>query len=398
MFNPEQEKKYDTFTTDDFLLDTFFINSIKNPTRESDEFWAKFIENDSANTSEFIKAKEILLAIKDDENLMLSEIEVDQMLDNIMNKNNEGRTSNNRTIRYWIGISASIAACIIAVIFVFRRTTDQSIVQHQEILSYVEKNKTVNLNDTAIKLVLSDQKTLISEEEEPAIAYDSKDIKLSTQKVSKNESSEFNQLIVPYGKRSKLTLSDGTKIWVNAGTSITYPVEFSDSKREIFVNGEVFLEVAHNANRPFIVKTNNFDIQVLGTKFNVSTYENEMNHVVLTSGSVKISRPADQQDVFLRPNEMYQLCNGKSLKKQVDVEYYTSWVQGLYMFDNEELGVIMRKISRYYGKNIKCSPSIANLKCSGKLDLKDSLDEILNNIGLISSIKYTSQGNNYQIY
>lgn len=398
MFNPDQEKKYDIFTTDDFLLDTFFINLIKNPTKEAEEFWTKFIENNPANISEFIQAKEILLAIKDDEDMMLSEIEVDQMQDNIMNMNNARKINKNRTIRYWIGISASIAACIVAVIFVFRKTTDQSNIQHKEILSYVEKNKTINLNDTAIKLVLSDQKILVSEEEEPAIDYDSEDIKISNQKVSKKESSEFNQLIVPYGKRSKLTLSDGTKIWVNAGTSITYPVEFSDSKREIFVNGEVFLEVAHNENRPFIVKTNTFDIQVLGTKFNVSTYENEVSNVVLASGSVKISRPADQQDVFLRPNEMYQLCNGKSLKKQVDIEYYTSWVHGLYMFNNEELGVIMRKISRYYGKNIKCSPSIANLKCSGKLDLKDSLDEILSNLSLISSIKYTSQGNNYQVY
>ncbi|MBD8390323.1 FecR family protein [Dysgonomonas sp. BGC7] len=399
MFNSDHREKYSTYTAEDFLLDSFFIQSIKEPTEESDIFWFDFTESDPANIHEFIQAKEILLAIKDDQNKMLSELEMDQLLDNIMVINHATRQRRKSSLKYWMGAAVGVAACVVAAILLFPRA-EQLPIANEEILSYIEKNKTVDLRDTTVKLIISDKKMIIAEESEPAITYDSDDIKLATEEISKEESSEFNQLIVPYGKRSRLTLSDGTKIWVNAGTVVTYPIEFGEKgKREIYVNGEAYLDVKKDTDRPFIVKTDKFDIQVLGTKFNVSTYENEINNVVLASGAVKIlSSNTNSPAVFLKPNEMYLLDNGKSIKKQVNVEYYTSWINGLYIFENEQLGVIMKRLSKYYGKSIKCSPEISKLECSGKLDLKESLNDILNNLSTISSMKYTSDNNNYQIY
>ncbi|WP_161947582.1 MULTISPECIES: FecR family protein [Proteiniphilum] len=366
---------------------------MKEPTEESENFWSEFTKRNPSNIGEFIQAKQILLAIRDDESRMLPDEEVDQLLDRIMDINLGRTNKKRRVVRYWMGVAAGIAACVIAVIMIVQEPGPLTLGQ-DKILSYVEKNKTINLDDTTVKLIISDQKIIVTEEVEPVIAYDSKEIKLATTEISKAESAEYNQLIVPYGKRSRLTLSDGTKIWVNAGTHLTYPVEFTDTRREIYVSGEVFLDIAHDTDRPFIVKTDNFDIRVLGTKFNVSTYENEINNVVLVSGSVKISQSGKRQDVFLQPNEMFELHEGQSMKKQVNAEYYTSWINGLYIVDNEKLEVVLKRLSKYYGKKIACSPETGQLRCSGKLDLKESLNDILDNLNL----KYTSGNNTYKIY
>lgn len=388
------KNKYATYTVEEFLSDTFFIHSVKRPTEVSECFWSEFIASDPPNANAFVQAKELLLALKDDEAVMLPEAEIDELLDNIMNINLGTGNKHRRAMKYWIGIAAGIAASVIAVIFIIKGPDSSHHVIGNDLLSYVEKNKAVDLNDSTVKLIISDRKMIVAEEPEPLIAYDSEEIKLATVGIAKAESAEFNQLIVPYGKRSRLTLSDGTKIWINAGTQVVYPVEFKGEERSLYVRGEMFLDITHDKDRPFIVKTDHFDIRVLGTKFNVSTYEDESNSVVLVSGAVKILQSGNAPDVLLQPNEMFELQNGQSLKKGVNPEWYTSWVNGLYMFDNEELEAIMKRLSKYYGKKIKCSPDIAQMRCSGKLDLKEKLDDILDNL----SLKYTSDSDNYYIY
>lgn len=395
MLYSDNKQKYTTYTADDFLLDTFFIQSIKEPTAETESFWLEFVDSKPANLNEFIQAKEILNTIKDDERLMLTETEINDILRSIMDTNQSTKKKSKKAIRYYI-VAASIAACI-AIVFMILPKPDQ--IHGSEILSYIAKKETVNFNDTIVKLILSDQKIIISEEAEPVIEYNKEEIKLQEKGIAKTESAKYNQLIVPYGKRSRLTLADGTKLWVNAGTTLTYPIEFTDERREIYVNGEVFLDVAPDPEHPFIVKTNNMDIEVLGTKFNVTTYENEANQVVLVSGAVQIGMSDKNKAVNLVPNDIFQLRDGEFFKKQGDVEYYTSWVNGIYMFENEKLDVVMKRLSRYYGVPIECEAGIADFPpCSGKLDLKDNLDEILEGLSIISSIKYSSDNQHYKIY
>ena len=172
----------------------------------------------------------------------------------------------------------------------------------------------VTPDEGEIQLVLSDKLIPISGQESQ-IEYDAKgtvavnsekiaDVSLNSANTSKRLS-EFNQLIVPNGKRSTLILEDGTKLWVNAGSRIVYPVTFADKKREIYVNGEVFLEVTPDKKRPFIVKTKEIDVQVLGTSFNVMAYEtDESSSVVLVTGAVQVDTK-DDEDFRLEPNRMF---------------------------------------------------------------------------------------------
>ena len=132
-----------------------------------------------------------------------------------------------------------------------------------------------------VSLILSDEEQIVFEGELAVLAYD------ETGRITANEENLMHvsekepdllsmiQLLVPAGKRSMITFPDGTKIWINSGTQLIYPSRFSSSKREIFVNGEVYLEVTKDANRPFIVKTEALDVKVLGTSFNVKAYTGE---------------------------------------------------------------------------------------------------------------------------
>ena len=205
-------------------------------------------------------------------------------------------------------------------------------------------------------------------------------------------------MIVPKGKRSKLTLSDGTKLIVNAGTRVIYPIEFTAKKREIYVNGEIFIDVKHNEDKLFIVKTSDMDIQVLGTKFNVMAYESDADkQIVLTRGSVKILRNDKSDGAILKPSEMYEYHDGQAKVVKVDVAYHTSWVDGIYIYESQKLADVALRLSRYYGIDITCSEDSKNLKCSGKMDLKDDLAEILKGLSFSFPIQIEHTENKYNI-
>ncbi len=247
----------------------------------------------------------------------------------------------------------------------------------QNIVLFAQENSNISDNEN-IQIILSEDNIVKIEETETNIVYDSTDIKIAQKEVSKKESAAYNQLIVPKGKRSKLTLSDGTKLVVNAGTRVIYPIEFSKKEREIYVDGEVFIDVSHNEKKPFIVKTSDMDIRVLGTRFNIMAYESDPpnKQVVLAKGSVKIQKNNKADEVMLKPSEMYEYNNGQSRVAKVNVTHYISWVDGMYIFESQKLTDVALRLSRYYGVDIACSEDVKNLRCSGKMDLKDNLEEI----------------------
>lgn len=250
------------------------------------------------------------------------------------------------------------------------------------------------------QLILSEKKTISIENTESAIEYTQENIKVNEEEhLVAEEVSQFNQLIIPNGKRSTITFSDGTKVWANAGTRLVYPISFGKDKREIFVDGEVYLEVAKDESRPFIVKTSDVDVKVLGTKFNVSAYESDSeSNIVLVEGSVKVS--GNKKEETLVPNTLYRY--DKELKENqilnVDATKYVAWTQGRLPFEKEELGDILKRISRYYGVNIACDIESASYLCSGKLNLRDNLEDVLK--GIAHSVPITIskiENDNYQI-
>lgn len=210
---------------------------------------------------------------------------------------------------------------------------------------------------------------------------------------------EFNKLIVPYGKRTNLTLPDGTEVWLNSGTQLDFPSEFTGSRREIRVNGEIFINVAHNPEIPFVIHAQDMDIYVRGTSFNISAYHDDSSKtVVLVEGKVKI-KTSDNHTAELLPNEKLEITDSDITKEYVNVSEYTSWTKGILEFDETPIAEILKKIGRYYNVHFESSQEIKlnDKTCSGKLFLSNNLDSVMTSVSVLSSTVYQRENNNIYI-
>ena len=219
-----------------------------------------------------------------------------------------------------------------------------------------------------------------------------------------NNTNGFNQMIVPYGKRSYLLLSDGTQVWINSGSRLVYAPQFTGDTREVFLEGEAYFEVAKDASKPFYVRTDAFTINVLGTKFNVKAYKDDMEYTtVLVEGKVSM-RVQDQffsKDVILAPNQKLTLMKGQSDFQRSNVDetgLYTNWIYGYLEFKNANLSNVLKSIQRYYNIDIELNTRDQSSIVSGKLDLKSEPDRVLTGLGLLSHTKIIKSDNKYVVF
>jgi ferric-dicitrate binding protein FerR (iron transport regulator) len=391
MSQPKVSKiEYSGFSFEDFLQDAFFIESVKRPDGESRTFWEEYRQSGPRNLEEYEAARKF---IEDVNEKRLTDKEVSEIRNNVKTVNHPVRK-----IRpaHYIGVAAAASVAVILILVLFAKQQDVHDMG-QDIIAFVTENQIPETGATEAQLILSDKKTIRMSGKESTVTYDSVSIKLQTGEVPREESAAFNQLVVPRGKRSMIVLHEGTKIWINAGTRLVYPLEFAKDKREVYVDGEIYLDVACDRQRPFIVRTAGMSIEVLGTKFNVQAYSSDVQkRVALEEGSVKISG-AKGNELLLSPDKMYEYNNGKETVTDVDIRKYTSWVNRLYIYESERLEVILARLSRYYGVDIVADAASAKLKCSGKLDLKDVIDDVLNGLSYTAPITYTCTDGKYRI-
>jgi len=178
----------------------------------------------------------------------------------------------------------------------------------------------------------------------------------------------MNTVSTPKGGQYQVILADGTAVWLNAASSITYPTAFKGSVREVSITGEAYFEVAKNAEKPFIVKNGHEQITVLGTTFNVNGYADEpASKTSLLEGSVKIN------DKILRPGQSY--INGNVAN--TDVKQDVAWRNGVFNFDGANLKMVMRQLSRWYDLDIEYAPGVPSIEFGGELQRNLNLSQIL---------------------
>lgn len=200
----------------------------------------------------------------------------------------------------------------------------------------------------------------------------------------------YSQLVTLNGSKNHIKFSDGSKIWVNSGTKIIYPERFSRYSRNVYIEGEAYLEIAHNSKAPFTVHTKNATVRVLGTSFNVSAYPGEnTTEVVLVKGKVDLSN-GDESHVVMAPGEYSSVVDGE-LKQpvKVDVEQYICWIDDVLIFNDDTLEKVFSRLNRHYGMEFVLGPGVDKLKVTGKLNLKDDIDEVMRTISFTSSISYS---------
>jgi len=315
-----------------------------------------------------------------------------------------------KVIRIWprVAVAASIAVLLGTGIFYFTKTKEQIpqvAEKPQEIAPGGNRGILTLSNGKQIVLAdISAKDTIAKEGEEDEVT-----IKMGANGVityiinpntvaSKADANLFNTLSTPTGGQYNIVLADGTKVYLNAVSSIKYPTQFNGDQRIVELDGEAYFEVAKNKNKPFIVKSGDQDIEVLGTHFNVHAYDNEsVVKTTLLEGSVAVNYK--NQKAILKPGQQSNVSEkfNKITIKQVDTEAAIAWKNGRFKFDNADLKTVMRQLERWYGIKVEYRGDVSDVRFNGGTFMNKNLSEVLKVLEL-SNIKFKVEGKTIIVY
>jgi transmembrane sensor len=207
---------------------------------------------------------------------------------------------------------------------------------------------------------------------------------------------DYNTISTPKGGEYAVTLPDGSKIWLNAVSSVTFPTTFTGIERKVTITGEVYFEVAKDITRPFLVETKGQTVRVLGTHFNVNAYEDEHKiKTTLLEGSIKID--ADNSSKVLRPGQQAEVSGNRiRIIDGVNTDAVVAWKNGYFIFDNTDLPSLMHQLSRWYGVNIIYSGDPGEHEFVGEIKRKTNLSNVLK-ILAVSGVRFKIENANLYI-
>ncbi len=252
-----------------------------------------------------------------------------------------------------------------------------------------------------VTIVMPDGSEVQARSEEAIVNHDADgNLSLNHERVavSRDDDDDYNQLIVPYGCRSDLTLSDGSRIWINSNSRVVYPAKFEGERREIYLDGEAYLEVKTDKTMPFIVKTARMNVEVTGTKFNVFAYPCEkQSEVALAEGAVSVSNASSRQKLV--PGQLISADRSGVLSAphNGDVASRISWTKNLLVVDNESIETVLKRLNLYYGKRFDTDTDLSGIYLSGKLDMSGGLESILSSISFFLPIIFEEDGDSKYI-
>lgn len=206
----------------------------------------------------------------------------------------------------------------------------------------------------------------------------------------------MNEISTPNGGQYQLVLSDGTKVWLNATSSLRFPVAFAAGERKITLSGEAYFEVAHDAKRPFIITTAREQVKVLGTHFNINSYRNEPSSITtLVEGRVEVTstdNKAAKGAHILEPGQEATASNQGIAVSRADLEKAMAWKNGYFIFHNENLETIMRDIERWYDVTVVYEGDFSDKRFEGSVSRFKNVSEILRKFELTNSIHFKIEG------
>ncbi|WP_379019198.1 FecR family protein [Parapedobacter deserti] len=208
----------------------------------------------------------------------------------------------------------------------------------------------------------------------------------------------FNSVVTPNGGQYRIVLPDGSKVWLNAASSLTYPVPFSDEERRVTMTGEAYFEIVKwsgpdgKKSVPFIVDIDKQRVEVLGTKFNINAYEDETAiETSLIEGSVRVTSSINNKAVMLSPGQK-SVLDEALVVETADIQKQLAWTTGRFIFKEEFLGNVMRQISRWYDIDIVCPPHLERRQLTGIVSRSTPIEALVETIESTSSVKITRNG------
>ncbi|PKP06614.1 MAG: hypothetical protein CVU10_03350 [Bacteroidetes bacterium HGW-Bacteroidetes-5] len=380
-------------------MDQIIIRFLTNEsTQQESESLLNWIEQSEENRLYFINIQKIFVAAKVNAALSRQEKrEAEIMWMNIVNKADIGVSALNRERRVKRFYLSSAAA---AILILFALAINNYLGDDY----FTDKSNTADvavIKPSDPTLILSDGREIpvskLTAEISDAGARISKDVTngLEYQAAAVKADAAYNTIKIPTATTYMLKLSDGTKVWLNSESELTYPVTFTQKERRVILKGEAYFEVSKMANKtPFIVETGNFETQVLGTRFNINCYSDNTNqHVTLTEGSVRVGIKENLMLLEVGDQLRFNQQNGSILKEQVNTGEFTSWIDGQTWFNNTPLNELIIMIKRFYGIKVMLShESLSALRFSGKLTKSYDVKKIIDLISESASLKWIVEG------
>lgn len=258
------------------------------------------------------------------------------------------------------------------------------------------KNKAILILDDGSRINLDDAESGLLAEENSTVITKLPDgqLQYAAGKTKSGGEIKFNTVSTPYGGQFQITLPDGSRVWLNAGSSLRFPTLFTGSERKVDLTGEAYFEIAKNTSMPFKVMSNNSEIRVLGTHFNVMAYEDEKQmKTTLLEGSVQIFNGANKIDIKPGQAAVLNKVTKKMIVATVDADQAVAWKNGYFIFVDENIGSIMRKVARWYNIEVLYKGNLSNKDFTGTISRNKNVSELLSMLELTGAVHFNIDRN-----
>lgn len=377
------------------IKDESFLNYCFRSNQEDVAYWENWLNENPALRAKIAEQKDLIIQLAHQSQNRELAVQVQNMKQLISQKS--------ATTQKHIGVRQLVIKLVAAAVLIGVVTLGILYVQNNHKPENLAKGSKIKIRNKAFltladgsKVVLDDVKNgtsidqngiIISKSANGQITYDASAVSNSSDKTA------YNTVATPVGGQFEVILPDGTKVSLNAASSLQYPVSFSGKQRKVILNGEGYFEVAKNKKMPFSVSANGVNVQVLGTHFNISAYLND-NEVktTLTEGSVRLQKGS--QTTMLVPGQQGISVKDKSgiTVRAANLEDVMAWRQGLIVFDNEGIREVMKKASRWYDIEVEYKGDFTDKKFFGRISRYDSIKDLLDNMVITSGINYKIEG------
>ena len=298
-----------------------------------------------------------------------------------------------RRLRRWtVGVAAA-AAVLAGVLWITPlvnppapavvATVEQPVIAPGELKATLrtENGQTLEITSASASRLVAPDGTIIEHDSLEGLRFDRSRVE---------EAVSWQTLDVPVGGEYRFALPDGTRVWVNSASSVRFPNRFAGERREIYMTGEIYMEVAHDAARPFIVHTDDKSVRVLGTKFNVAAYGAE---VVTTLVEGRVAVEAGSKRVTLEPDRQ-AVWDGKQMEvRQVDASNYGLWRKGIFYFEDRRLEEILEALARWYGVEVfYVNPETKDMRFTVEIKRYENIDAILRRIAQTERVHFGVSG------
>lgn len=402
----EINRKYEGFREEDFMNDEYFQDWIINPDGQKNEFWKQFIEANPEKKETVEKAGKMLRSIGFEE-IWPSDEKVESSLENAlvqiratpgrMVEMHKGPAKIRMLYKRWWVAAAVVLLLASAAFFLINQpaskteiatTGKQPVIENdiapggnRAILTLADGSKVVL--DTAMNGALTKQGSVTVIKLDGQLAYN-KEGKTSEEVL-------YNTITTPKGGQYQLVLADGSKVWLNAASSLRFPMSFVGKERKVELTGEGYFEVAKDPGKKFIVDANGMATEVLGTHFNVNSYTDEENiKITLLEGAVKVTKAGASG--LLKPGQQAQVGNDVEVINGVDIEAVMAWKNGKFQFgEATSLEEIMRQIARWYDVDIEYKGKVSG-HIGGSISRNVNASQVFKMLEMTGTVKFEIDG------